>query len=453
MSKSKVVKQAAASVSVSPSSSPEPEKKRKRKESDIPDDEKLEIDVSLPEPPSKKAKREAKRAEKKKSIKKPSEDTATTATKTPSKAPVQGEDNADPESLGLKSAAVAATPARSEYGIWIGNLPWSATRDSLRTFLKDEGKIWEREIVRIHMPAPMVDRHDTRPTKPQNKGFAYVDFTTQEVLDRALALSEKLMTGRRVLIKNAKSFEGRPDKAKAGAAADGSEGRDAGKGGYVSKKEPAKRIFVGNLNFDVTQEDLMEHFGQAGEIEDIHMATFEDSGKCKGFAWVRFAEIEAAEAAVRGFVYKKADEDDGDGEAEDDDESSADDGKKKKQPKVKRNKQHLNRLQGRELRREFAEDAQTRYKKRYGSKKDEGGAVHKDRRDPANAIEGAPATFKGEPGYTGDGGKKRHDKDARRKERKKRHDARTVAPGQALANAPRASGAIVEGKGRKVTFD
>ncbi|KAK5120613.1 hypothetical protein LTR85_005971 [Meristemomyces frigidus] len=449
MSKRKAAEQAVAVAPASPSSSPGPEeRKRKRKEDGIPDDEKLEIDVSLPEPPSKKA----KRAEKKKTKTKKSSTSATDAAAKVVAVIGEGEDNADPESLGIKPDAASSQPARSEYGIWIGNLPWSATRDSLRQFLKDEGKVWEREIVRVHMPAPFVDRSDSRPNKPQNKGFAYVDFTTQEVLDRALALSEKLMTGRRVLIKNAKSFEGRPDKA-AAKATDGES-----KGGFVSKKEPAKRIFVGNLSFDVTQEDLMEHFGQAGEIEDIHMATFEDSGKCKGFAWVRFKEIDAAEAAVRGFVYKKADDDE---EAGEDGESSAEDDKAadgKKKPKVKRHKQHINRLQGRELRREFAEDAQTRYKKRYGKKDDDDATNTRkpagDRRDTtAHDGAGLEGTFKGEPGYTGDGGKKRHEKDQRRKERRKRHDARTVAPGQALANAPRSSGAIVAGSGKKVTFD
>ncbi|KAK4541462.1 hypothetical protein LTR36_007908 [Oleoguttula mirabilis] len=447
MSKRKEQPVAVAPVSPSPSPESAADNKRKRKEADVPDDDKLEIDVSLPEPPSKKA----KRAEKKKSkTKKPS----TTPTDAVAKPIVvaAGEDNADPESLGLKPDASTTAPTRSEYGIWIGNLPWVATKDSLRQFLNDEGKVWEREIVRVHMPAPMIDRSDTRVNKPQNKGFAYVDFTTQEVLDRALALSEKLMTGRRVLIKNAKSFEGRPDKTAAAAKTAGADGEV--KGGFVSKKEPAKRIFVGNLNFDVTQEDLLEHFGQAGEIEDIHMATFEDSGKCKGFAWVRFKEIEGAEAAVRGFVYKTLD---GDEDVEDDEAggSSADDGKKK--PKAKKHKQHLNRMQGRELRREFAEDAQTRYKKRYGKKDEADGApAGRDRRDPSSSGAASVGAPNWTPGYDGDGGKKRHEKDQRRKERRKRHeklDARTVAPGQALANAPRSSSAIVAGQGKKVTFD
>ena len=117
---------------------------------------------------------------------------------------------------------------------------------------------------------------------------------------------------------------------------------------------------MGNLSFDVTKEDLEAHYAPCGAIVNIHMATFEDSGKCKGYAWVTFGDVEAATAAVKGFVFK-------DPSAfkskKDRDESSDEEDANKP---VKQRKWLVNKLMGRELRREFAEDAKTRYDKRFG---------------------------------------------------------------------------------------
>jgi RNA recognition motif-containing protein len=443
------------------SSSPEPviEKASKRKRDIVPDDdgEKLEIDVSLPEPPSKKAKRKEKKLSKK-----PKTTKATARSDDANGTTVEAEQEEEAESA---LAAKPAAPAkRSEYGIWIGNLTFKVTKDSLRQFFLNQGGIDEDSITRLHMPTG---------DKGQNKGFAYVDFSTQAVLEIALALSEKLVAGRRCLIKNAHSFEGRPAKTEKEAEVEKA-------GGYVSKKEPSKRVFVGNLSFDITKDELAEHFGQAGKVDDLFLATFEDSGKCKGFGWVTFTELEAAEQAVRGFIFKKPEDQGDDDEVNEESESDEDNataGAKKKKAKAKKpRKWFINRIHGRLLRCEFAEDPQTRYKKRFG--KDPSTAAPKNLRaspsyEPASGPNGksmraspsyesaAPGAEAGVKAARRDSapkkeGKPKLDKEERREVRRKRHqshDARNVAPGKALANAQRATGAIVAGAGSKTTFD
>ena len=411
------------------SATPEVTEKKRKRPIVAPEDE-IEIDINLPEPESKKAKRQAKKEKK--------ERKARAA-------------NGEPEE---KPAAAVEPPApgqRSEYGIWIGNLPWSATKDTLRTWFEDQG-IDDKSITRLHMPPPPEEKGPSRPGfKPLNKGFAYVDFLGLPELELALALSEKLMGGRKVLIKNAKSFEGRPSKSdaelakKAAAAPDG--------------KEPTQRIFIGNLGFDVTKDDLMEHFAQAGAIEDIHMATFQDTGKCKGFAWVRFHDMESAAAAVRGYIFKSGsgdDEDDEDAEEEEEEEEEDEGDKKKsgksKKKKEKKRKWFINRLAGRPVRVEFAEDAQTRYKKRYGSKPS-GDAPRQSGPRPnwGNRDGGEEGAGEGAPDRRAP---RKMDADARQAMRRQRHvDARNVAPGKALATAQRASTAIVKPAGKKTTFE
>ncbi|KAF2151856.1 hypothetical protein K461DRAFT_257324 [Myriangium duriaei CBS 260.36] len=454
------------SASTSPSASPPPTttKEKKRKRTDPRQDE-LEIDVNLPEPPSKKALRRAKKGKTgpapHASLKDDSdlredkrEDAVDTAEATTS--------DAAPTTTTTTTAAAdtAATtkPARSTHGIWIGNLAFHTTPNSLKTFLTTSGSLQPAQITRINLPlstrplAPFLVRQMrtsgiANPPEFQNKGFAYVDFDSSEALFQALQLTEQSLEGRKVLVKDAKSFAGRPEKPAAGKEEKGEE-KEVGGG-----KPRSKRIFVGNLAFDVTREDVEGHFAQAGEVEDVFLASFEDTGKCKGYGWVRFGDEDAAEKAVKGWVWKIEDGEEGE-ESEEEEGSGEDEKKEKKKAKgQKKRKWWINKLYGRLLRCEFAEDASTRYKKRYGK----GSAGGKTRHDDAGAdavggADGAPA----DEGTQERRPKKpfRGTQDQRQEQRRQKHrDARKVAPGMALASAPRASGAIVEGKGKKLTFD
>ena len=79
------------------------------------------------------------------------------------------------------------------------------------------------------------------------------------------------------------------------------------------------------------------------------MATFEDSGKCKGYAWVEFEQIASAEAAIQGWTETKAKVDVSNGDT-----------------KPSRRRLWINKIKGRKMRIEFAEDSTTRYSKRFG---------------------------------------------------------------------------------------
>lgn len=395
-SKSKKAKPDTTEPTVAEEVSDTPAKKRKRDA--LPDE--IEIDVSAPEPASKKAARKAKKA------KLNPESTGADATS----GTTAGEAAEDKD----KSAK------RSDFGVWIGNLPWSATKESLRKFLIDHAEMKSEQITRVHLPPPTKPVNPNWTTKPLNKGFAYVDFSTELAMYSAIALTETKMDGRALLIKNAKSFEGRPDKPKS------EEEQDSGRGKAGAKQThpPNKRVFVGNLSFDVTKEDLEAHYSQCGPIELLHVATFEDSGKCKGYAWVTFGDVESATSAVKGFIFKTEAEIKREKKGPDASEDEAD------LKSNKRRKWLLNRLNGRELRCEFAEDATTRYNKRYGKEKESHEAV-----DGVN-----PDRWK-------------NFSKGKREWPREKVDARTIKSGAAHTNAPRASQAIVAAEGKKTTFD
>jgi len=59
-------------------------------------------------------------------------------------------------------------------------------------------------------------------------------------------------------------------------------------------------IFVGNLSFDVTQDELTSAFAQYGNVERVNIITHRDSGNPRGFAFVEMTERNDANNAIAG---------------------------------------------------------------------------------------------------------------------------------------------------------
>jgi cold-inducible RNA-binding protein len=56
------------------------------------------------------------------------------------------------------------------------------------------------------------------------------------------------------------------------------------------------RIYVGNLSYSVTREQLSELFSQFGEVADTHVVTDKQTGRPKGFAFVEMDDAGALKA-------------------------------------------------------------------------------------------------------------------------------------------------------------
>jgi cold-inducible RNA-binding protein len=57
-------------------------------------------------------------------------------------------------------------------------------------------------------------------------------------------------------------------------------------------------IFVGNLSYQTTQEDLQSVFATYGSVERVSIVTDRDTGQARGFAFVEMTESQAAQAAI-----------------------------------------------------------------------------------------------------------------------------------------------------------
>lgn len=60
----------------------------------------------------------------------------------------------------------------------------------------------------------------------------------------------------------------------------------------------AKKLFVGGLNYDTTQDGLQQAFTQFGAVSSATIIIDKMSGRSKGFGFVEFDDDSAADAAV-----------------------------------------------------------------------------------------------------------------------------------------------------------
>ncbi|MCA1620871.1 MAG: RNA-binding protein [Acidobacteria bacterium] len=65
------------------------------------------------------------------------------------------------------------------------------------------------------------------------------------------------------------------------------------------------RLYVGNLNFRTTGDELREIFSQAGEVESASVVEDRDTGRSRGFGFVEMATAEGAAAAIEQFNGKE----------------------------------------------------------------------------------------------------------------------------------------------------
>ena len=67
----------------------------------------------------------------------------------------------------------------------------------------------------------------------------------------------------------------------------------------------ATKLYVGNLAFQTTSQELQELFAQAGTVESASVVEDRDTGRSRGFAFVEMATKEEATAAIDQFNGKE----------------------------------------------------------------------------------------------------------------------------------------------------
>jgi len=65
------------------------------------------------------------------------------------------------------------------------------------------------------------------------------------------------------------------------------------------------KIYVGNLSFDVTEEELRTEFTIFGKVESVSIIKDKYSGRAKGFAFVEMPSVSEGQTAITGLNGKE----------------------------------------------------------------------------------------------------------------------------------------------------
>ena len=168
-----------------------------------------------------------------------------------------------------------------EHTVFIEGLPFTSTESDIRFFFTSHDC---HDIVQLRLP--------TWQDSGRLRGFGHVVFASQETRLRALSdeVNGKELGGRYITIKEANA-------PRAGTTA------GAVLGGAPVRAQPGgcKTLFVRNLPYDASEDDVRESFQICGKIIDdgVRVVRNHSNGQSKGFGYVEFKNAEGALAAVQ----------------------------------------------------------------------------------------------------------------------------------------------------------
>jgi len=60
----------------------------------------------------------------------------------------------------------------------------------------------------------------------------------------------------------------------------------------------SNKVFVGGLEWALTEDDLAEEFGRVGEVKSAKVITDRETGRSRGFGFVEFVDPESVETSI-----------------------------------------------------------------------------------------------------------------------------------------------------------
>ena len=161
---------------------------------------------------------------------------------------------------------------------FLGNLWLKITEKALNDFFKDCGKIVHIEWL-------------TDKTTGRFYGSAFAEFDSQLAAQNACKLAGQECCGR-------------PIKVRVSSPKNGSSGRGLSKANIFTNKplsekpDGCRKIFMGNLSFDIDEDTIHDFFKDCGEILSIRWLSHRDTNEFKGCGFATFATEEAVDKAV-----------------------------------------------------------------------------------------------------------------------------------------------------------
>ncbi|KAL0736223.1 hypothetical protein Bca4012_012433 [Brassica carinata] len=164
-----------------------------------------------------------------------------------------------------------ADPERDQRTVFAYQMPLKATERDVYEFFSKAGKVRDVRLI--------MDRNSRR-----SKGVGYIEFYNVMSVPMAIAMSGHMFLGQPVMVK--------PSEAEKNLAQSNTTTGGVGGTGPVDRK-----LYVGNLHYNMTELQLRQIFEQFGPIELVQMPYDLVSGQCKGYGFIQFAQFEHSKAA------------------------------------------------------------------------------------------------------------------------------------------------------------
>ncbi|XP_004502883.1 uncharacterized protein [Cicer arietinum] len=167
-----------------------------------------------------------------------------------------------------------ADPERDQRTVFAYQMPLKATERDVYEFFSKAGKVRDVRLI--------MDRNSRR-----SKGVGYIEFYDAMSVPMAIALSGQLLLGQPVMVK--------PSEAEKNLVQSNTTAGAAGVVGPYGAVD--RKLYVGNLHFNMTESQLREIFEPFGTVELVQLPLDLETGHCKGFGFIQFAHLEHAKAA------------------------------------------------------------------------------------------------------------------------------------------------------------
>lgn len=177
---------------------------------------------------------------------------------------------------GLHSSARLFQDDAEPSTIFVGQLSWNVDNEWLESEFEQYGEIKSARVV-------------TERDSGRSRGFGYVEFASPEMAKKALEMAGKEVDGRHINVDLA---------APRGSNSASPRDRAPREFSRQVSGPPTETLFVANLPFSATEEDVSTAFEEFGTVVSVRLPVDGRSGSPKGFGYVEFESAEQSKAAI-----------------------------------------------------------------------------------------------------------------------------------------------------------
>ncbi|TYJ47599.1 hypothetical protein E1A91_A01G002000v1 [Gossypium mustelinum] len=171
------------------------------------------------------------------------------------------------------AAEAEVDPERDQRTVFAYQISLKASERDVYEFFSRAGKVRDVRLI--------MDRNSRR-----SKGVGYIEFYDVMSVPMAIALSGQPLIGQPVMVK--------PSEAEKNLVQSTTSASAGQTGPYAAG---GRKLYVGNLHFNITEDQLRQVFEPFGSVELVQLP-LDETGHSKGFGFVQFARLEDAKNAL-----------------------------------------------------------------------------------------------------------------------------------------------------------